>query len=70
MARKRSILEYIALFFAFIVVLTPARLIVGGTYGPLASGICNIFWYVAILGFLGCVFYGVYRIVTKGERKR
>jgi hypothetical protein len=69
MARQRSILEYIAFFLALVIVLSPARLIIGETYGGVTAAVCNIFWYASILGFLGCVFLGIYRYVTKGEKK-
>jgi hypothetical protein len=68
MARKRGLLEIIAVFLAAVIVLTGCKASAAFFYGPPISTIFNALFYLAILGFIVSVLYGVYLIVTKAGR--
>lgn len=69
MARKRGLLEIAAIFFGAVIVLTACRASAGFYYGPPISTVFDVLFYLAILGFLGTVIFGVYRMVMKTEKK-
>ncbi len=69
MARKIGVLELTAFFFAAVIVLTACRATAGFMYGPPFSTVFDALFYIAILGFLASIVYGVFRLYIKMSKK-
>jgi hypothetical protein len=68
MGRKRSLIEILSYFLLAVIVLTGFRASAMFFYGPPISTVFSVLFYLAILGFIGTLFYGFYRLVTKAGK--